>query len=110
MLTPSALVAQVVEHEFCKLAVMCANHIKGSLLDVTTLDRKEASKHGMQYWVITARQKTAKQTAAAFFHANIRCGVAASSVENAIVAVKKIYPDCNIVGVSHQGPIEIQGD
>jgi hypothetical protein len=72
-------------------------------MDLSPLDRKEATKHAMQLWVVTGTEAKSSKG----YTTNIRVGVAAHSIEEAIEAAKKKYPGCKILSAQHQGPIEI---
>jgi len=70
-------------------------------MDLTVLDRKEATKYGMQHFVVTGD----KPNGTGWRH--MRVGIVAPDIDKAIAKVRELHYGCRIFSVAHHGPIEV---
>lgn len=74
--------------------------------DVTPLFSLEKKYYMLQHFVITGNtNKPRKAGGSAYVH-TVRFSVVCKNAERALKLAKDVYPDLEIMGVAHQGPVE----
>lgn len=70
------------------------------VLDLVNLDHKEASRYGMNHFIVTGRHKVKDK----WLHA--RRAVVCRTIHQAIKAFEDHFSECEILSIAHQGSID----
>lgn len=85
---------------------MFKSHSGLHLIDLQDISRKESTKFGMQYWVVTGNGTLMRNGKPYVGH--IKVGVAARLFADAYAVAMDKYPGMTVMSIQHQGPIEVQ--